>query len=389
VENSKMKKEDLSDRFRQIYDAAPRIFCAPGRINLIGEHTDYNQGFVLPFAIDREAMVAGTARSDTKVKVNALDLDDSFVFDLAEPAAGGRGSWIDYVEGTIRCLQKRFELRHGANLIFSSSVPIGAGLSSSAALEVSTGLAILLLNEVKLNQTELAFAAREAEHEFVGVRTGIMDQFASVFGKKDHALLIDCRSLGITHIPLDLAEAILVVCNTGIKHQLASSEYNTRRAECEESVELLREKMPEIVNLRDVSEADFDDFQNILPETLKRRCRHVITENARTLKAADFLAASNISGLGELMYLSHESLRDDYEVSCPELDTLVETARQIDRVYGARMTGGGFGGCTINLLKKTVFEEFHEQITQKYLDRFGFAPEVYIVSAVGGATELL
>jgi galactokinase len=384
-----MTKNEVSHRFRQIHDSPPRIFRAPGRVNLIGEHTDYNDGFVLPFAIDREAMVAGTIRSDTKIKVNALDIEDSFVFDLAEPAVHGRGNWIDYVEGTTRCLQKRFKLSHGANLIFSSSVPIGAGLSSSAALEVSTGLAILLLNEVKLDQRELAFAAREAEHEFVGVRIGIMDQFASVFGKKGHALLLDCRSLEVTHIPLDLDDTVIVVCNTRIKHQLASSEYNTRRAECEKSVELLREKMPQIKNLRDVSEADFENLQNILPETLKRRCRHVITENARTLAAAKVLAESDISRFGKLMYLSHESLRDDYEVSCPELDALVETARQVKGVYGARMTGGGFGGCTINLLKQNVFEEFHEQVTRKYWDTFGIAPEVYIVSADDGANELI
>jgi len=250
-----MTKDELSEQFRQIYDVEPRVFRAPGRLNLIGEHTDYNDGFVLPFAIDREAMIAGSARSDTKVKVNALDIKDSYVFDLAEPAVGRRGKWIDYIEGTVRCLQKRSRLRRGANLVFSSTVPIGAGLSSSAALEVSTGFAMLSLNGVEIDRKELAFAAQEAEHEFVGVRTGLMDQFTSVFAKKDHALLLDCRSLEVTHIPLKLDDAMIVVCNTGVKHQLASSEYNTRRAECEKSVELLRKKMPEIKSLRDVSEA--------------------------------------------------------------------------------------------------------------------------------------
>jgi galactokinase len=388
MENQAIIQEKLSGEFRKIPQGIPRLFRAPGRINLIGEHTDYNEGFVLPFAIDRQALVAGAARSDTLVNIHALDIKESATFDLQEPAVRKRGQWIDYIEGTIRCLQKRYSLTNGADLVFSSTVPIGAGLSSSAALEISTGLAILSLNKIEIDGKELAFAAREAEHEFVGVRTGIMDQFASMFGRKDHALLLDCRSLEITYIPLKTAGAAFVICDTKIKHQLASSEYNKRRAECEKSVGILREKLPGIESLREVTAEDLERFGHILPENLRRRCRHVINENSRTLAAADCLRNADLGRLGQLMFLSHDSLRYDYEVSCPELDALVETARRVKGVYGARMTGGGFGGCTINLVEETAVEEFRESVNRIYSEKFGFAPGIYTLEAGEGASEI-
>ena len=383
-----MTKEELAGKFRQIYGKNPRIFRAPGRLNLIGEHTDYNEGFVLPFAIDRQAMVAGAARTDTNINFRALEVEESFTFDLLAPPVRQRGNWTDYVEGIARRLQERFGLHRGADLVFSSTVPIAAGLSSSAALEISTGFALLALAGIEIDRRELAFAAREAEHEFAGVRTGLMDQFASVFCKKDHALLLDCRSLGFRHIPLNVGDAI-VVCDTGIKHDLAFSEYNTRRMECEKAVEILREKLPGIESLRDVDSSDFEKFQSVLPEKLKRRCRHVISENARTLAAAAALENSNLLEFGQSMFLSHESLRDDYEVSCPELDLLVETARHAGGVHGARMTGGGFGGCTVNLLESAVFEEFSGLIRQKYSEKFGVEPGIYPIRSGEGASEIV
>jgi galactokinase len=379
----------LKNSFREIFGREPRLFRAPGRVNLIGEHTDYNEGFVLPFAIDRATFVAGARREgDTKINVHALDVGEVFSFDLRDEAGRRRGRWIDYVEGAARCVEKRFAPISGADLVFSSSVPIGAGLSSSAALEVSIGFALLALSGIEIDRKELAFAAQEAEHEFVGIRTGIMDQFASVLCEEDHALLLDCRSLETRQILLDIGDAVIAVCDTRVKHELASSEYNARRLECEAGVEILQKKLPEIKSLRDVGEADFVRFQDLLPESVRRRCRHVITENDRTLGAVENLEKGDLETVGRLMRRSHESLRDDYEVSSIELDALVEIALGVEGVFGARMTGGGFGGCTVNLLKGGAFAEFESRINRKYSERFGFEPEIYLFRASGGASEI-
>ncbi|MGC2238529.1 MAG: galactokinase [Pyrinomonadaceae bacterium] len=384
-----METAKLREKFRQICGREPRLFRAPGRVNLIGEHTDYNDGFVFPFAIDRETFVAGAARQGLKINVHALDVGEVFSFDLRDETFGRRGNWIDYVEGAARCVNKRFALRRGADLIFSSTVPIGAGLSSSAALEVSVGFALLALSEIEINRKELAFAAQEAEHEFVGVRSGIMDQFASVFGEKNHALLLDCRSLEIEQIPLEIGETVIAVCDSRVKHELAAGEYNRRRRECETGVEILREALPDVKSLRDLSFEQFEKYQNLLPEKIKRRCRHVVTENVRTLAAAKCLREKNFQKAGQFMFLSHESLRDDYEVSCPELDELVEIAEKVEGVFGARMTGGGFGGCTVNLLEREAYEEFQKQINRNYSEKFGFAPEIYLFRASDGASEII
>jgi galactokinase len=388
MEDLSPKRNRIREIFRNAYGREPRVFRAPGRVNFIGEHTDYNEGFVLPFAIDRETLMAGASRSDTKINIRALDVNDSITLDLREAGVKRRGNWVDYVEGTVRCLQKRFDLRNGADIIFTSTVPIGAGLSSSAALEVSMGYAILSVNGLEVDGRELAFAAQDAEHEFVGARTGIMDQFTSVFGRHEHALLLDCRSVEAAPIPLKSEGAALIVCDTRVKHRLASSEYNTRRAECEEGVELLSRDLSGIRSLRDVTLEDFQTYEKDLPENISRRCRHVITEDIRTQAAAEALVNADLSAAGELMFQSHASLRDDYEVSCPELDTLVETARKIPGVYGARMTGGGFGGCTVNLIEDTALEGFKDNIRREYAAKFGFAPDIYVVRPSDGASEI-
>lgn len=383
------RAESLSKKFREIYGKSARIFRAPGRVNLIGEHTDYNEGFVLPFAISRETLVAGARREDTKVNVRALDIGAKFSFDLRAAAVKRRGSWIDYIEGAARCVDEVFDLRTGADLIFSSDVPIGAGLSSSAALEVSIGFALLALNEIEVDRQKLAFAAQHAEHEFVGVYSGIMDQFASVFGKENHALLLDCRSLEIKQIPFETGTATIAVCDSRVKHKLASGEYNQRRRECEAGIEILRGQRSEIKSLRDVSESDFETFQNLLPEPIKRRCRHVVSENKRTLAAAENLRKGDLEEVGRLMFASHESLRDDYEVSCAELDELVAIAGKTKGVFGARMTGGGFGGCTVNLLERGAVNAFQDRIVRNYSEKFGFAPDVYFFQAKDGADEMI
>lgn len=386
MEEAERTNEFVAREFSRIFGGEFRLFRAPGRVNLIGEHTDYNEGFVLPFAIDRETVVAARLRNDLKVNVHALDVGELATFDLHEPAKK-HGNWIDYVEGTARSLYERFNLKHGADIVFSSSVPIGGGLSSSAALEVSIGFALLSLNRIEYDKKDLAFAAQRAEHEYVGIRSGIMDQFTSVFAKVGHALLLDCRSLEIDFIPLEFDDAVIAVCDTGVKHELASSEYNKRREECEKGVDLLSKDLPGIKSLRDVSADDFLRYAEILPETIRKRCRHVISENGRTVEAAELLKTGDVSAAGKLMFQSHRSLRDDYEVSSPELDVLVDAAAECEGVFGARMTGGGFGGCTVNLLSSGSFENFTETIKREYSKTFGFEPSIYIFQAADGASE--
>ena len=371
-----------------MFGGVPRLFRAPGRVNLIGEHTDYNDGFVLPTAIDRECAVAATRREDTKIRVHALDVNESAEFDLQGAAVQQRGNWQDFVEGVARCLHDKSPLKTGADIVFTSSVPIGAGLSSSAAIEIAVGFALLKLNEDSINLIELALAAQRAEHEFVGAKIGIMDQFTSAMGKANHALLIDCRALTAAPIRLNFNNAAIVVVDSGVKHELATSEYNRRREECETAVEILAKEMPDIRALRDVSVAEFEKHQNLLPEIIKRRCRHVVTENARTAQAAELLKTGDAAAFGQLMFQSHESLRDDYAVSSIELDFLVETAKQIEGIFGARMTGGGFGGCTVNLIENNSIEEFEVVVRREYQKQFQIEPKIYPVKPSDGASEL-
>jgi galactokinase len=380
--------EQLRSAFKEMYGVAPRLFGAPGRVNLIGEHTDYNDGFVLPMAIDRETVVAAAARDDRSVRVHSLNLAESGQFDLDEPAQAQRGIWLDYVEGVARVLESRGALLGGADLSILSDVPVGAGLSSSAALELSVGLALVALSGANVERVALALAGQEAEHVFVGTKCGIMDQFVAALGRRGHALLIDCRSLEVEAIPLNLESIAVVVCDTRVKHELSSSEYNKRRAECERGVELLRAALPGIRALRDVSVAEFEQYEDRLPEPVRRRCRHVVTENARTLQAAAALRRGDLEGMGQLMTGSHLSLRDDYEVSSAELDALVEIADRTEGVLGARMTGGGFGGCTVNLVRRDALLKFREVVTREYNNATDQQTDIYVVEASDGAREI-
>ena len=374
--------------FQSLYGAEPRLFRAPGRVNLIGEHTDYNEGFVLPVAIDRETLVAAAARPDRRVRVHSLNEAEGAEFDLDVPGPVRRGVWLDYVEGVARALERRgFRLR-GADLALLSDVPVGAGLSSSAALEVSTGLALSAVAGHEVDPVTLALAGQEAEHTYVGAQVGIMDQLISALGRKGHALLIDCRTLGVEAVPLDTSEVAVVICDTKVKHELSASEYNTRRAECERGVALLKGALPDIKALRDVGPGEFARHESLLPEPVRRRCRHVVTENERTLDAAEALRRGGLEEFGRLMYLSHRSLRDDYEVSCRELDVLVELASASRGVLGARMTGGGFGGCTVNLVRRGDLEAFRAAVTRSYREATGIEPAVYVSEAGGGAGEV-
>jgi galactokinase len=382
-------RDTLRHAFRAHYGRDPRLYRAPGRVNLIGEHTDYNGGFVLPMAIDRETVVAAAPRADTRVHVHSLNLAATAEFDLAHPNAPRRGLWLDYLEGVAQALMGRGLRLVGADLMLLSDVPQGAGLSSSAALEVATGLALASVSGHEPDRVMLALAGQEAEHIYVGTMSGIMDQFIAALARAGHALLIDCRTLAATHIPLDTTDVAVVICDSRVKHELSSSEYNTRRAECERGVELLQAALPGITQLRDVSVADFVRHEARLPEPISHRCRHVVTENERTLRAAEALRRGDLAAMGQLMNRSHESLRDDFEVSCRELDLLTEIAWGCAGVLGARMTGGGFGGSTVNLVRRAALADFQQTVSVEYEKGANITPNIYVSDAGDGAKEIM
>ncbi|HEY7180291.1 MAG TPA: galactokinase [Blastocatellia bacterium] len=370
-------------QFIELYGLRPLVVSAPGRVNLIGEHTDYNDGFVLPMAIDRRTFVAAAPRDDMTIRAASANEGGRIEFEIGREYSSGR-DWGKYVYGMAECLRREeFDLR-GADLLIASDVPIGAGLSSSAALEIATGFALLGVSEQTVDPVDLALVAQRAECEFAGTRCGIMDQYVACLGIEGHAMLIDCRSLEYRAAPIDLENARVVVCDSMVKHNLASGEYNRRRAECEDGVRRLAEYLPGIQALRDVGIADFNLYANALPETVRRRCRHVITEIARTVAAVKALESGDLVQFGELMYASHESLSRDYEVSCRELDLLLAVASRCDGVFGARMTGGGFGGCTVNLVASDSVHEFITKIGLEYEKETGLRPNSYVCRASAG-----
>ncbi len=343
---------------------------------------------MLPVAIDRGTVVAAAARDDRRVRAFSLELGTAAEFDLERPGRKQRGSWLDYVEGVAQALESRSVRLRGADLMIDSNVPIGAGLSSSAALEVSVGLALTTMSEAEVEKAMLALAGQQAEHEYVGIKCGIMDQFTAALGRAGHALLIDCRTLDTQYIPLARSQVCIAICDTRVKHELAASEYNTRRAQCERGVEILRELLPGVHALRDVSVSDFQALEGRLPEPIRRRCRHVVTENMRTLAAVQVLNAGDLDEMGRLMFLSHESIRDDFAVSCAELDLLVEIAQSMKAVIGARMTGGGFGGCTVNLVFRDTLEEFRARVSREYKRKTHTDLAIYVSEAAEGAREI-
>jgi len=379
---------ELRREFLRFCGREPRFFAAPGRVNLIGEHTDYNQGFVLPMAIDRRTVVAAAAREDRRIRVHSMNMGETADFDLEHPGSGRRGLWWDYVEGMAQTLPLFGVEVPGADLVLVSDVPLGAGLSSSASLEISVGLALWSLSGKPLDRRSLALAGQAAEHRYAGSLCGIMDQFIATFGQAGNALLIDCRSLDIRQVPMVLPEVLVVICDTRVKHTLSSSEYNVRRSECEQGVELLKKQIPEIRSLRDVNRELFLAHAELLPEPVRQRCRHVVGENVRTQAAVTALKNGDLPEMGRLMAESHSSLRDDYQVSCAELDLLVDLAGSFDGGYGARMTGAGFGGCTVNLVARDHVAAFGEHITEGYSKKTGVEPGVYTSMPSAGAIEI-
>jgi galactokinase len=373
---------EVERRFKEMYGTNCRIFRAPGRVNLIGEHTDYNDGFVMPAAIDRSCWIAISSTDSRTLHVHSTNYDESRSLDLDHP--GRAGDWSDYAQGVALMLEKRGHHVSGGTMLISSDVPMGSGLSSSAALEVAVALALLDAQPKGWDRTELARMCQAAENEFVGARCGIMDQFIATHGSASHGLLLDCRSLEHRFLPIP-KDVCLVICNTLVKHKNAAGEYNLRRAQCEEGVRLLFGTFPRAKALRDLSLQDLDRHGGLLPPIVYKRCRHVVSENQRVLDAAAAMMRGSLQRLGDLMFASHQSLRDDYEVSCPELDLLVELARQTRLVYGARMTGAGFGGCTINIVRNDAVAEFVEKVVSNYYAETGIVPEVYVCTASEGA----
>lgn len=374
----------LKDEFIKLYGREPRIFRAPGRVNLIGEHTDYNDGFVFPAAIDLFTWVAIAPREDRRLSILTQNLHDQIEFALDSPAPIPPRQWTSYVRGVARALEEGGYPLRGANLLIYGEVPLGAGVSSSASLEVAVATALLANSGRPIECRRLAQICQRAENQYAGAQTGIMDQLASSCAVQGSALLLDCRSLEFCPLPLP-EDLRLVICNSMVSRELACSAYNTRRAECEEGVRILAGLLSGVRALRDVTFEQLEHHRAALPEIVYHRCRHVVTENDRVLTASVALKKNQLDVLREVMAASHRSLRDDFQVSCPELDFLVDLALTIPGVHGARMTGAGFGGCTINLVHCDSVNAFWHKIATDFERSFHVKPDIYVCNAAGGA----
>jgi len=379
-----MDSIQLARRFTEAFDAVPKVFAAPGRVNLIGEHTDYHDGFVLPCAIGFAVRVAIAPNSAFQIVLRSEDFPDTREFALDVLPTAKRGDWTDYPIGVLSELRKAGALTRGAKVLVSGDVPVGAGLSSSAAIEVASALAFMAVNGIGMPLAEVAKLCQRAENLFVKANCGIMDQFVSCMGKQGNALFLDCRSLDF-HLVAIPESVRIVICNTMVKHSVAAGGYNQRRAESEAGVRILARHFPGIRALRDVSLEQLEQCSKELPEVVYRRCEHVIRENARVLEASRTLPVGDLARMGDLMRQSHESLRDLYEVSCPELNLMVSLAEGLPGCRGARMTGGGFGGCTVNLVDADKADEFGERIAGAYQEKTGVHPDVFVCSAADGA----
>ncbi|PYV18358.1 MAG: galactokinase [Acidobacteria bacterium] len=375
----------IEQKFEEVFGGKPHFVArAPGRVNLIGEHTDYNDGFVLPVAIDRFVWFAGCRREGRTVRAYALDFHAQSEFSLDQTLRDEEHAWSNYLRGVSKFLESDGHPLPGADLVFGGDVPREAGLSSSAAVEVGAAAFWQGLAGLRLDPVYLAKLARRAENEFVGVPCGIMDQFVSALGRQDHALFLDCRDLSHRHVPLP-DEVKIVVCNSGVKRALAQSEYEVRLKQCRQAVAQLGTAGLAVKSLRDVDEEDLEMAASTLTEVLLKRARHVVTENRRVSGAAQALEEGDLERVGELMNQSHESLRDDYEVSSLELDALVEIAQRQPGTLGARMTGAGFGGCTVNLVRESAADSFAEVVRRDYQQAFGRPAEIYLCRASNGA----
>ena len=380
-------QEQISIKFKELFQTEGGFFASPGRINLIGEHTDYNGGFVFPGAVDKGMIAEIKPNGTGTVRAYALDLSDYAEFGLTEEAAP-KASWARYIFGVCREIIKRGGNIQGFDTVFAGDVPLGAGMSSSAALESTFAFALNELFALGIDKFELAKIGQSTEHNYCGVKCGIMDQFASAMGKKDNEIFLDTATLNFEYAPVKLENASIVVTNSKVKHSLVDSAYNTRRSECETALKELQTVL-DIKTLGDLTREEFEANVSAIKDPVRvKRARHAVYENIRTIDAIESLKKGDINTFGKLMIDSHTSLRDDYEVSCEEIDILVEEALKIDGVIGSRITGGGFGGCTVSIVLNDSIEEFKDKVSSAYTEKTGIVPEIYLVSVGDGPSKL-
>ncbi|MEO5911692.1 MAG: galactokinase [Pelobium sp.] len=369
--------------FKKTFNEDPLVVRSPGRVNLIGEHTDYNMGFVLPAAINKAAYIAISKREDDTIFLVAADLEESFTTTVSECSYSDKG-WPNYVICIVDQLLKINKTPGGFNAVISGDVPLGAGMSSSAALECATAFALNHIFELELEKMEMVKLAQKAENEFVGVKCGIMDQFASVFGKKGHVVKLDCRSLEFEYVPFELEGIKIVLFDSMVKHSLASSEYNVRTSQCGEGVSIIQQKYPEVKTLRDATIAMVEECLSDQSTDIYHRCKYVVEENDRLLAACIDLKNGKIEDFGQKMYETHQGLSELYEVSCPELDFIVSCTKKEPGILGARMMGGGFGGCVITLVKEEELEGIVKRIKEAYWNKINIGMNVYITQIEDG-----
>ena len=384
--NTLVKK--LQKEFADSFQGKPTIIRSPGRVNIIGEHTDYNEGFVLPASIDKAAYIAMSLRADDEIHLRAMDLGESFSIRLADLKPVEDVSWPNYLLGSAAQFIKRGIKLPGFNAVLTSDVPMGAGLSSSAAVECATVFALNELLQTKLDRLTMVQMAQKAEHEFAGVMCGIMDQFASMMGKKDHVIKLDCRSLEFEYVPFKLGGIKVLLLNTNVKHSLASSEYNTRRRECETAVKWVRTYLPTVNSLREVTEIMLDQYVLTKDKLIDKRSRYVVQEIERLQTGCEDLKHGDLNSLGKKMFATHDGLSKMYGVSCKELDWLVDHVRTNKSVIGARMMGGGFGGCTINLVKEEAIDELIATLKPAYEKEMNL-PLTHYIASIENGTEVI
>lgn len=380
----------IEHKYAEWFGGPPEfVVRAPGRVNLIGEHTDYNDGFVFPAAINFDIRMAGGPRPDGQVRAYSATFDRMTTFALSAIEKSSDARWSNYIRSVAFILRDEGYSLRGMNVVIEGTVPIGSGLSSSAAMEVASCLAFESAGNFHVDPVKRALIGQRAEREFVGVQVGIMDEFISANGRANHALFLDTRSLDFEAVPLPESGVAILVGDTTRRRGLVGTEYNTRRRECEEAVSILQQFYPSITALRDVTFDQLSEHTADLSEIVIKRARHVVSENVRVVESVAALKAGNVKRFGELMNASHDSLRDDYEVSCLELDAMVDAARKVDGVYGARMTGAGFGGCTVSLVREDAVESFKEQVGREYREATGMEPKFYVCQASDGASRIL
>jgi galactokinase len=371
-------------KFLELFDTHPILVRSPGRINLIGEHTDYNEGYVMPAAIDRDIVVALDFSIDSHSTLYSTKHNEFFSFHTSDPAKVKSPLWANYLLGVVRRFVDSGRSVKPFNCVVGGDVPIGAGLSSSAALECSFAFALDHLHHFNTPKEQLILIAQWAEHHYAGVKCGIMDQFASMMGLEGKAFVLDCRSLEYHYFPVDMKECAIVLCDSMVKHALASTEYNTRRNECEQGIRIIQQFHPQVKSLRDATVEIIETHKGELPEKVYNRCTYIVQENQRVLDAAQDLEKGDLQSFGNKMYKTHEGLSKLYEVSCLELDFLVEESKKMSGVYGARMMGGGFGGCTINLVLKYEVNSFISRMSQAYAEKFKCQMNTYVVAIKDG-----